>query len=710
MPASAPATLLPADVSALFPADELLPALLSTSISGVGLYKPIYGAGNQIVDLEFVYFNAAAQRMLGVPARPTGTYLQRYGHTLATGVFEFHVRAFESGQTEHYQVNYQGDGLDNYYYLAAQRVGQGLLVSFTDTAEHPRTAVEKALRDSQAREREARADTEVQRQQLYDLFMQAPAMICIFEGPQHVFKLVNPRYQQLVGTRPLLGKPIAEAMPELAGQPIFGLLDKVYQTGEPFYATEMLVQLDHDNSGPRELEKRYYNFIYQPTRDLDGAIAGILVFAYEVTPLVRARHLVEESEQQLLGLNLQFAAANEELERRVQERTHELEQAQAEALRQRDRLARLFMQAPAAICILDGPELVYELVNPSYQQLFPGRWLLGRPILDALPEIEGNAVYTIFRQVYEQGGTHEAQALLIPLLNPATGTLEDRYFTFIQQSRSNEQGRIDGIFVFAYEVTEQVLARQKVAQANAELQAANQQLTRINADLDSFVYTASHDLKQPVNNMAGIFEELRRSATFHDPEAAQLMTMFEGALSQIHSTVHGLAEVVQTERSYEQHPAEAVALQPLTESILQSLHAEVQACQARFELDFAAVPVVRFARLNLQSVLYNLLSNTLRYAHPERPPRVRVAAELAPDGSPVLLVQDNGLGLDVARHGNELFQMFRRFHSHIEGSGLGLYLVGRIVHQAGGRIEVDGVVNQGTTFRIFLPRAVLPQG
>ncbi|QNP54024.1 PAS domain-containing protein [Hymenobacter qilianensis] len=341
----------------------------------------------------------------------------------------------------------------------------------------------------------AQAETDLERQQLHNIFMQAPAMICIFEGPEHRFRLVNPHYQKLVGERPLLGRVIREAMPELAGQAIFGLLDKVYRTGETFYAHEMLVQLDHANTGTYDLGENYYNFIYQATRNLAGQINGILVFAYEVTAQVKARQQVERSRQLVQNLNEELAAANEELqaaneefltnnaelsrtqhqleqlntelEGRVKRRTNELQRAQAETERQRLRLERLFMQAPAAICILSGPDLVFELVNPSYQQLFPNRRLLGRSIYEALSEIKNNRVAETFRRIYELGGTHEEQALLIPFARTDDGILEDRYFNFIQQARYNERGEVDGVLVFAFEVTEQVEAR-KASEASTE--------------------------------------------------------------------------------------------------------------------------------------------------------------------------------------------------------------------------------------------------
>jgi sigma-B regulation protein RsbU (phosphoserine phosphatase) len=109
------------------------------------------------------------------------------------------------------------------------------------------------------------------------------------------------------------------------------------------------------------------------------------------------------------------------------------------------------------------------------------------------------------------------------------------------------------------------------------------------------------------------------------------------------------------------------------------------------------------ARPGLHSILYNLLSNSLKYAEPGRRPRIHVSTALA-DGAVMLSVQDNGRGINLERHAQELFQLFRRFHPEVVGSGMGLYLVNRLVHQAGGRVEVDSIVGQGTTFRLYLPR------
>ena len=243
----------------------------------------------------------------------------------------------------------------------------------------------------------------------------------------------------------------------------------------------------------------------------------------------------------------------------------------------------------------------------------------------------------------------------------------------------------------------------RLAQANALLISQNEQLALSTADLDNFVYIASHDLRQPINNMAGLFAELKRTAVFTDPDTANMVQMFEAALQQAAHTIDGLAEVVQQQQRQKLVAVEALALRPLAAEILRSLQPQVLARQAAFTLDFDAAPTVRTTRPELYSVLFNLFSNALKYAEPSRPARVAVhSARVA--GAVVLTVQDNGRGLDLARHGGELFQLFRRFHPEEEGTGTGLYLINRLMTQAGGRVEVESEVGQGTTFRLVWPQ------
>lgn len=256
-----------------------------------------------------------------------------------------------------------------------------------------------------------------------------------------------------------------------------------------------------------------------------------------------------------------------------------------------------------------------------------------------------------------------------------------------------------------HEQNQQLQAASTEAKAhNLQLSAINQLLARTNADLDNFVYAASHDLRQPVNNLRGLFEEIRQVATFARPADEQLLHFMDKSLQALTTTITDLATVVKENRLSAAQPAEPepVDLQALATDVLETLRPQVEAAQASIELDFSELPRVPYVRSNLRTVLLNLVSNALKYRHPDRPPQVALRTYCRA-GQPVLEVKDNGLGLDLAHYGTELFQLFRRFHPQAaEGTGVGLFLVNRLVQAQGGRLEVESAEGQGTTFRVYL--------
>src|SRR5579884_434647 len=129
-----------------------------------------------------------------------------------------------------------------------------------------------------------------ERDGLYRLLAQVPMPLSFLMGPEHIFTLVNPATQRLVSDRVLLGKSFREALPEFEGQGFFELMDRVYETGEPYFATESPLWLQRPDGSREEL---YFNFTYQPIRDAQGKVEGIMQVGFDVTPLVRARQQVE---------------------------------------------------------------------------------------------------------------------------------------------------------------------------------------------------------------------------------------------------------------------------------------------------------------------------------------------------------------------------------------------------------------------------------
>ncbi|MFC4930885.1 hybrid sensor histidine kinase/response regulator [Massilia sp. GCM10023247] len=118
-------------------------------------------------------------------------------------------------------------------------------------------------------------------QRLVDLFEQAPGIIAVLRGPQHVFEIANKSYCELIGRFDLVGKTAREVLPEVEGQGFFELLDQVYRTGAPFVGHALPIDVVRGSGGP--LERRYLDFIYQPIRDPGGTVAGIFVEGSDVT-------------------------------------------------------------------------------------------------------------------------------------------------------------------------------------------------------------------------------------------------------------------------------------------------------------------------------------------------------------------------------------------------------------------------------------------
>jgi PAS domain S-box-containing protein len=151
------------------------------------------------------------------------------------------------------------------------------------------------LRRAQAAEKE-KGRLEAERRRLEELFQQAPGFIAVLSGPDHVFELANAAYGQLVGGRQVVGRPVAEALPEVVAQGFVELLNRVVKTGEPFHGRRAPVRLQRRPGA--EPEEVFLDFLYQPIRDHHGKAIGVFVQGHDVTEAVRTeqrrRLLVDE--------------------------------------------------------------------------------------------------------------------------------------------------------------------------------------------------------------------------------------------------------------------------------------------------------------------------------------------------------------------------------------------------------------------------------
>jgi PAS domain S-box-containing protein len=268
---------------------------------------------------------------------------------------------------------------------------------------------------------------------LFHTIVSAPIGICLLDAATMTAEIVNDKFLEIAGKprESVIGhwywEPFAEA------RPFYGAaLAGVVETGQAYYADE--VELMLIRHGQEELI--FVTFVYAPVKNKENNITKVAVWVLENTKQVNERQAVET--------------------------------ARIALQRDRDRLRSFFMQAPAGICILEGPELVYELVNPSYQALLPGRKLLGRPIFEALPELVGTPLQEVLVHVFRTGEPYKIDELLIPVAEYEGGPTVDRYFTFNYEARRNENNIVDGVMAFVFEVTAMIKVQKELRDAREQ--------------------------------------------------------------------------------------------------------------------------------------------------------------------------------------------------------------------------------------------------
>jgi signal transduction histidine kinase len=528
----------------------------------------------------------------------------------------------------------------------------------------------------------ARDEAEHQRTRLAAFFQQAPAAICVLDGPNMVYEVVNADYRRMLPGRKLLGRPLLEALPELAGTLTWQTLQQVYQTGETHEEIGVRVALARHEGGP--VEDFYLHYVQQARYDEHGQIDGVLMFMLNITEQIQAHRRAEKLQAEVLATI------------RHQAQEHET-------------FYQVFEQTSALVALMWGPEHRFEYINSAFQQLFPNRDLLHRPLAEALPEMAAQGITPLLDRVYSTSEPYHGNELPFSITESDGNTFKTVYFNFTYQAYL-EEGQPRGISVFAYDVTEQVSARQAVVESAQQAQAlahnlliANEQLTRTNTDLDNFIYTASHDLKAPIANIEGLLLLLRKQLPTEVRQAGlvpQVLTMMQGAIERFQLTIAQLTDLAKLQHAYTQ-PAEEVNLPSVVEDVRLDLAPLLEETHAELVTELDSCATVSFAPQHLRSLIYNLLSNALKYRHPDRLPLVQLRCHHNGTAS-VLQVQDNGLGLSADQQ-RKLFTMFSRLHDHVDGSGVGLYMVKRMIENAGGTIAVQSEVGVGSTFTVTFP-------
>ncbi len=253
----------------------------------------------------------------------------------------------------------------------------------------------------------------------------------------------------------------------------------------------------------------------------------------------------------------------------------------------------------------------------------------------------------------------------------------------------NENGELLMVIGYGIDITERKIMENKQAVLVKQLSVQNTQLT-------DFCNIVSHNLRAPLVNMSMLVQYIEESED--DTDRMELIKMLKPVVENLHGTFGELVESIQIKQDHEVQ-SEKIKLTDYVERTLKELKFEANKSQAEFEIDFNEAPVILFPSKYIFSIIHNLLSNALKYRAPERKPLIRIATKKEND-SVILSVSDNGLGIDLEKHGKSFFKIGKVFHKNPNAKGFGLFMTKTQVEAMGGTIWVESKPNEGSTFFI----------
>jgi two-component system CheB/CheR fusion protein len=402
---------------------------------------------------------------------------------------------------------------------------------------------------------------------------------------------------------------------------------------------------------------------------------------------------IEASKENLQSFNGELLSANEEMQSTNEEWQSVNEELQTinaqyqlrikELTDLNDDLDNYFRSNVNAQLFVDS-NLLLKKFSPSATKHIHLRPIdIGRPLNEITTQIKLSSFIDDIKSVIETGevvsrnfkGENEMwyQLLTMPYIRQA-------------------DNRRDGAIITIYDIS----GLKKIEQ---DLDDKNERLKKINADLDDFVYTASHDLIAPLTNIEALIEVLNGKIRSGADNTSEVIGLIQSAVERFKATIKDLSDIRKIESDMMKEP-DRINFEQLTNEVRVSIQDQLEASGAVINTEFAESEI-RFSRKSLRSIIFNLVSNAIKFSDPHRTPEIYLSTYRVP-GFIVLMIKDNGVGIRSEKL-DSIFTMFHSLPDTLQMRGLGLYLVKKITEASKGKIEVESIVDEGTIFRIFLP-------
>jgi PAS domain S-box-containing protein len=516
-------------------------------------------------------------------------------------------------------------------------------------------ALARARQETAQLEHSLRVEAELGQRRLREVFEQSPAMMLLLRGEEHVIEMVNEPYLRGVGRRrtgDLLGKPLAEALPELVGQGYLDVLDEVRRTGNAYRGVEVPVRVGGGDG--IEEEAKYFSFVFQPLRS-SGAVDGILIHAMDVTQQIRVRRQVEDSERQL----------------------------------------RLVIDTLPVLIAYVNREYRYQFANAGFREWFgldPAS-LVGQPIGAAVSPEE----YARVRPMVERALAGERVQFEIEVRD-RLGRMRSALVSLVPDR--DAEGTVSGFVGLATDITARKADEERLRQAQ-----------RMEA-VGTLAGGVAHEVNNMMTAVLGFGEYALRGLTPERPERADVEEMVKAGRRAAGITQQLLAFSRRQMLTPQVIDPNAVVAD-IAQMLMRLLNADIELSLrldpriGRIRADRGQIEQVLVnLALNARDAMLSggrlsITTGEVTVADPAD--RLHADTGLALGSYVVVEVTDNGIGMDAETR-KHAFEPFFTTKPVGSGTGLGLSTVYGIVSQSGGQVTLESVPSAGTTVRFYLPR------
>jgi PAS domain S-box-containing protein len=239
-----------------------------------------------------------------------------------------------------------------------------------------------------------------------------------------------------------------------------------------------------------------------------------------------------------------------------------------------------------------------------------------------------------------------------------------------------------------------------ISKQKLQLEEFNQHLENKNRQLSSFAHIASHNLRAPVSNLM-VLKDLYKENTYLKDKAI-LFSKVEIVIDRLNETLNELIESVKIQGNTD-IVFDTVIFDTVFIKTLAILDIQILGSKAEVTSNFYKAPKIAYPKLYMESILLNLLSNSIRYRAPDRIAQIHFRTEIV-NNEILLIATDNGLGIDLKKYGHKLFGLNNTFHRHPDSKGVGLFMTKTQIEAVGGSVTVESEVDKGTTFKIILKK------